>query len=272
MPSFFEKIGIFLISAIIADMDNNAKRKNKAIAIAGTVLLLALLGAVLYGMGYRVTKNLSFGKVGTVQMTIPASGTSVFADTSQKVVTTSDDELVSFTFSPTTHTVIVSREGYFPWKKDIDVPKGGTVALEPLFVSKNATGEIITTKDPQYFDIRHSVETHSLPTKEKPLASKDGKKLLWIEDNTILVADADATNSAKIVIQPDTIVKNAAFYEDRDDVVLFSSSSAVYAIDADKTGGQNFVPVYAGESPDFISGGEGFIYVLDGSNLMEVII
>jgi hypothetical protein len=111
-----------------------------------------------------------------------------------------------------------------------------------------------------------------LPTKEKPLASKDGKKLLWIEDNTILVADADATNSAKIVIQPDTIVKNAAFYEDRDDVVLFSSSSAVYAIDADKTGGQNFVPVYAGESPDFISGGEGFIYVLDGSNLMEVII
>jgi hypothetical protein len=253
-------------------MDNNAKRKNKAIAIAGTVLLLALLGAVLYGMGYRVTKNLSFGKVGTVQMTIPASGTSVFADASQKVVTASDDELVSFTFSPTTHTIIVSRDGYFPWKKDVDVPKGGTVALEPLFVSKNATGEIITAKDPQYFDIRHSVETHSLPTKEKPLASEDGKKILWIEDNAILVASADAASSAKIVIEPDTIVKNAAFYKDRDDVVLFSSSSAVYAIETDKAGGQNFVPVYTGESPDFISGGEGFIYVLDGSNLMEVII
>jgi hypothetical protein len=53
---------------------------------------------------------------------------------------------------------------------------------------------------------------------------------------------------------------------------MFSVDNAVYAIDVDKEGTQNFLPVYKGTSPSFIEATSSYIYVLDGDTLMQVVI
>jgi hypothetical protein len=97
---------------------------------------------------------------------------------------------------------------------------------------------------------------------------KNGIKL-WLEDNTIITSK---NNLETKVIQPDTIVRNVAFYKDRTDAVIFSLNNAIYVIETDNSGLQNFLPIYKGQEPDFITLDQNSIYVLDGQNLMQIAI
>lgn len=254
-------------------MDNNAKTnflRNKKWYIPAAVFVFVLVfGLLMYKAGYRIKSNLTIGKVGVVFVETSFPLTSIFIDASKKITTSKDNEVVELSFSPKEHSLIVSHDGYFPWKKDFTVPSGGKIRLRPILVSQNATGEIITQKDPEYWKIRNMVSKSSLPTKDSPKISADGQTSLWLEDNTVTVSTASTT---KVVIEPDTSVRNVDFYKNRDEVVIFSTSNYIYAIETESDGGQNFMPIYRGENPMFIVNGENSIYVLDGENLMEVII
>ncbi len=253
-------------------MQENAKVlfKNKKFQIYGGIfILLAVVALSLYSYGYRFKNNLTLGKVGTLSITIPMPLTSIFIDESRKITTSKDNEVVNLTFSPTKHSVIVSRDGYFPWKKDFVIESGKTTTIYPILVSQNATGEIITKNDKDYWTIRNKVVTDVLPTKDNPGLSADGSVSIWVEDNAIM---AKVGNEIKKVIQPDTIIRNVYFYKDRSDAVMFSTLGSIFIIEIDDEGEQNFLPVYRGQKPIFIKTDPNFIYVLDAENLMQVII
>lgn len=233
------------------------------------VILIIVVILVGYKKGYRLTENFMLGKAGTLSLQIAMPLTNIFIDENNKIVTKKDNEIVEVTLSPRNHTIIVSREGYFPWKKDIEMQSEGKINFSPVLVSSNPSGNIITKEDPEFWKIRNKIITDALPTKESPRLSKDGKAKLWIEDNGVMV---ETENKIYTVIQPEPEVRNLYFYKNRDDVVIFSINNAVYAIEVDKTGTQNFLPIYKGSSPSFIEGDSSFIYVLDGEALMQVFI
>jgi hypothetical protein len=250
-------------------MEDIAKPKNKPYLQWGIPLFILVVIVVAYSQGYRIKNNLLIGKMGTITMNLPLIQTSVFVDENKKTETTKDNENVKLLLSPRTHNIIVSHTGYYPWTKKVAVPSNGTVVLSPIFVTINASGEIITQKDPEYWKIRSEIINSKLPAKNSPLLSADKSSTLWMDDNAIIVNIASTTH---VVIQPDTVINNVSFYKNRSDVVIFSTGNGIYVIEVEKENTQNFMPIYKGASPYFMPGNEGFIYVLDGDNLMQVVI
>lgn len=258
-----------LLNSRIDVIKNHLIRK-KFIYLAGVfAFVLVILIFIGYKKGYRFQENFMIGKIGFLSMEVTLPQTNIFIDESQKIVTSKENEIVEVPLSPRRHSVIVSRDGYFPWKKVFSVPSDGIVNFSPLFVSNNPSGMIITTKDPEFWKIRNKIITDALPTLKTPRISKDGTTKLWMDNNAIIV---EVASSTKTVIQPNPAIKNLYFYKDRSDVVVFSVSNAIYAIEINKEGNQNFLPIYKGVDPDFIEGGPNSIYVMDGETLMQVVI
>ncbi len=249
-------------------MVENAKNYKKYyLPVFGLTLLI--VGLAGYISGYRIKNNFTIGKVGQVEIDIPLSGTAIFIDESKKITTTKDSETVQVKLSPRNHSFIVSREGYLPWIKKISVPSGKNIKLSPIFIASNASGQIIGTSDKEYYTIRNSIVYDAGATKEKPLFSKDNRTKLWLDDNAIYVETGSTT---KKVIQPDTIIKNVSFYKNRSDVVVFSNQTSVYALEVESNGIQNFMPIYRGQDPSFVTADENSLYILDNGTLMQVFI
>ncbi len=247
-------------------MSNKAKQYT---AIGIGVIILFSIG-MLYSLGYRFTESYSIGKMGTLLIQTPLTQTVVIIDKAEKIVTTTSNQNVAIKLSPRTHEVLIAREGYFPWVQDVSIPSGGNATVTPLFVSQNPSGQIITQVDPEYWDIRNKVESHILPTKEASLVSLDTTTRLWVTDNAIMFQVG--TSTPRAIIQPDTIVKNVAFYKDRSDAVIFSTANGIYVIEREGHGTQNFMPLYKGASPIFIKTNSQFIYIWDNNALMQVVI
>ena len=224
---------------------------------------------VLYSKGFRLQDNLAIGHLGKLEMTLPIKNTSIIVDDTKKIITTKDNELVSVELSPRTHNIIVSLDGYFPWAKKIIVPSNAAIKIEPMFITQNPAGEIITENNPKYWEIKNLIENMELPTKEKPITSTDGKVIVWLEENFIMSKIGDEIHT---IIQPSTSVKNLQFYENKSKAVIFSTDTIVYAIEINTEGIQNFMPIYKGTNPYFIETDSNFIYILDGNLLMKVII
>jgi hypothetical protein len=201
-------------------------------------------------------------------MTLPMQETVIFVDQNQKIQSSKDNELVKVVLSPTSHQIIVSHPGYFPWTKDVTIPSAGTVALSPIFVAQNTSGSIVTSNDPEYWKIKNNISANNLPTLDHPIVSSDTSVSLWVENNAILVKNAAATTT---VIQPDIAIKNVAFYKNRNDAVIFSMANTVYVIEVQNEGTQNFMPIYKGTNPSFVESDANSIYIDDGT-LMQVAI
>ncbi len=221
---------------------------------------------LIAGIGYR----LGFG---TLSMIIPLSNTSIFINNINKAETSKENETVIIVVSPTKHSIIVSKINYFPWMKNFTMPSNGKISLSPIFISQNASGQMINQNDPEYWSLKYQVEKNALPTRNSPLISKDEKVRAWIEGNTIMTDSGSTTpESLHTVIQPNTVVNNLSFYKDRNDALIFSTGDSVNMIEIDTENNQNFMPIYRGENPRFIQTDPNFIYVVDGKTLMQVVI
>ncbi len=223
----------------------------------------------MYGFGYRIADGFKIGKVGQLAMVLPLQGTSIFIDRSEMIQTKKENEEVKIRLSPKNHSVIVARESYYPWKKDFRVPSSGVVSFSPLFVSQNPSGNIVTQNDPEYKKIISQINKNVHPTKNFPKKSMDGKTELWVEENNLKARNGGLEYE---IIKPEDKIRNADFYKERSDAVIFSAGRGVFVIEIDKENTQNFMPLYMGEAPTFVKLDPNFLYILDVSSLMQVVI
>jgi len=242
------------------------KNIHRPYIIVGVVLFILIIG---YVAGYRINSDLSFGRVGMVVLNIPYKDTTIFINDDRKITTTNDGEKVIEKLSPTEHRIIVSLSGYYPWAKQIKIPSNGTVEFTPMFVPQNPYGYIVGATDPEYNQIKKSIAQNKTPEEKSPKVSIDGKTTAWVKDNTIFVKNEDKIFE---VVKPETPIRNVEFYKNRSDAIIFSSGDGVYAIEVEKNGIQNFMPVYKGEKPVFIFGDENYVYIQDNLLLMQVVI
>ncbi len=232
-------------------------------------ILIIIIIFFTYLAGYRLTRTFAIGKVGTIEMTIPLIQTSVLVDGHEKIKTSKDNEKVTIRIAPGSHKIIVTRPAYFPWVKNIVMPSGGLENLVPMFVSQNTSGVIIYKNDPEYWKIKNLVASDVLPTKEHRTTSEDGTTTIWVENNAIL---SETLGKIHTVIQSVSPIKNLAFYKNRSDVVVFSTMNSISAIEVSTDSFQNFMPIYKGTDPYFIATDPGFLYVVDGNTLLQVVI
>lgn len=263
-------------------MTNYAKKHPYLLGIS-IVSIVVIIG---FALGYRIQPNIRIAKDGILEMTLPLKGTVVYSDDKKLTTTSADNQTVIIPLSVKTHDIIIGREGYFPWMAQATIQPETKTILHPIFVTQNTTGQIITQKDPQYWKLRTDITNTKLPTEEKP--KELNGVLLWIKDNTIYIEERRKddgelrgepttveTRIVKKIITPKDTVRSLDFYKDRTDVIIFASDVGVYAMDAVENASDkvvNFFPLYKGIKPIFQKTEHSFLYVLDGENLMMVVI
>lgn len=249
-----------------------------------TALFIAIAAIIMLALGFRLQPNMTVSKNGTLEVTFPLASTTLYVDNKKVDTAGTAGETIVKSLSVKTHSVIVARAGYLPWTKEVAIRPNETTVIKPIFVTQNATGQIITKNDKDYWTIRNKIQATKLPTVTNSLKGPK-EYYLFVENNTIYVAyvkegfsgDEASAEDARVtkVITPKDPIHSVDFYADRTDVIVFASDSGVYALEVIEDAANNkanFLPIYTGTKPIFLKTDPSFLYVLDGENLLQVVI
>jgi hypothetical protein len=248
------------------------------------LLILAAIAVLLiagYTSGYRITTQ-GISQVGTIEIIVPNPHSLVIINSKEFTRTTAANEVVTIpSLTPGSHTVLISRPGYWPWAKEILVTSDTTQELFAFNIKQELSGVLITEADPEYHRLRFDVGKNLLPKETLPAVSENGNLSIFSRDGSLIVAEwlgeelrsfcqaSDCIIPLTIFSASEETIKNIAVLPGRDDVVLFSLDNAIYALEVD-TAGQNFQIIYSGTDPRFILSSTNSIIVLDGEQLMEI--
>lgn len=261
-------------------MKMDIKNKKKWALIALAVVVLVFIGINAKSIGQK------FGIVGggTISLTVPLSGSTVYMDGKRLQVTDANNKTLSIknvgTAKP--HEILVSKQGYWPWSKAVSVADGKTLDLRAFNGLAGQKVEELKPASPDYAKAVAALQKIPAPTKEKMMISKSTLVGLWTEDRHVYARWLpsgtpedffclnDACNHGANVFRGTGPITSVAFYRNRDDVVLFSTGGSIYAIEIDENGTQNFQPVYEGTNTVFVTADENTLYIKDSGKILKL--
>ena len=262
----------------------NKKSRSYVWIIFSLVILVAL---VFYFKGYRFDKDNFISSPGEVELSVPFSGAIVYLDNVKEKTTDSEGQKINLSaLRPGVHTILISKEGFWPWKKDITILSGAKIKLNSFLVSKTVTGSAITGADPEYESILDMVRKNVF-SEDKKLMSSDNLIKISLENNTIFAewlqtkesipyyfcSESDlgnCENKLKILSPKDKII-NIDFYKGNSDLLLIAMGESISVLELNPKGTQNFQPIYKGKEPSFVKNpSSNSIFVSDGNSLMEI--
>jgi len=256
-----------------------------AVSAVGILLLLSLF--ITYRAGWRFGEGFSLAAPGSVSMHEVPPETKVYVDNKRRAETAEGQRDLTFTnISAGAHLLLASREGYWPWFKELSVSPGEQTRVSMFAVPQNPSGVIIKEADPSYRQIRALIQNARVPSADAPLLSADASVAIFTDGGTAIHArwrgeegalpsffcdDASCTERA-VVFEGASGVNALSFYPGRSDVLLFSGESGIYAIEIDRRGTQNFQPVYLGPAPTFVPKEDAALalYVDDQGSILEL--
>lgn len=245
------------------------------------IILLSGGYATLNGLGYYISPKLKLERNGFLKILIENPSAKIFID-GKKVATASGGSVTFRHLSETTHSIIVSKDGYWPWTKTVKIAAGQTVTYHPFLIEQTEGGEIVTGADPEYEKLLSLIREAKPPSKFDALFSTDKKIKVWTEDNRVYAEwQGQPIEILEFFCAPECMsritvaalgapVSNVAFLKNRDDVLVFGDGLGLYAIELDKRGLQNFMPIYRGQSVKFFQAADGSFYLTDNGNLIHI--
>lgn len=285
--------------------DAHNKRFTKIyLALWGVCFLVALVALSFYAFGFRLTGNFEPVKVGSIEVLSNENEIQIFFDNREKKVTFQNGAYRIEKVAPGFHSVLISKEGFWPWVKTVAVaadtnrvlsafifkmdgletkpiPAGGVLYKEALKnVAQNKVPEVrLWSKTFNTEDSFVAWLDESVPDRK---FSKDKSTVLFTENNTIYVGWVSEVepvthyfceeNPCKLKM-PVTVseepIKSIDFYKERRDVIIFAAGESIYAIEVDREGTQNFQPLYKGVDPYFYQSLDGALYIKDGSSVLS---
>lgn len=283
--------------------ENKSDRFTKIyLLLWGICLVIGLTALIFYKSGFRLGNNFAPIKVGRVELSSNESGLQIFLDNREKKVSVSETTLTLGKITPGLHSLVVSKNGFWPWAKALTVhPNTARRVYVFLFPMDGVTPTKIPVGTTEYASASKLLRSPapeayafaSAPIPDESLVkwlkenvpdfirSGDKSTALYIKDGTIYLAWISESeppphyfceeNPCKLTIpvivsvQP---IKSASFYKDRRDVVLFASGTTIYGIEADHEGTQNFQPLYKGDDPYFAMA-SSTLYIKDGNSILK---
>ena len=267
--------------------------KRRVILIVCVLIFLAAAPAVLlYSNGYRLGANWTLKKTGGLYVASPVSGAQIFVnDNLERETNIIQNGLFLSGLRPGAYSVLIAKEGYWPWSKKMEVKSQMVAEARALLLPKEPEGEIIkrenstplqkTEYDDIYALIKETKKLNSTATSTvERLASQERQKLWWNPKKNEIWISWSGEESARpyyleknenYVFKSPTRIKNADFYPGRKDVIIVSYQNGIYAIEIDKRGGQAKQPIYKGKDPVFITyKNSSSIYILDEDALIRI--
>jgi len=212
---------------------NKQKKKHSYIYIFILIVILAVVLTTTY-------KN---NQDGTLQIQSLDENLIIFIDNQRELA--QQDINPSFDLREGEHTIVVSKDRFWPWIKDVNIKKHTTSKVQPFFIPQNTSGLLIGEIDSEYTRIISLFQKDLTAT--STLANIPDENLSFKESITAI-----------------------DYYKNRQDVVIISSGDGVYALEIISDNIQNFQPIYRGKNPVFVKKDSSSIYVLDDNNLMLV--
>lgn len=166
-----------------------------------------------------------------------------------------------------THHIIISREGFWPWEKEITAQGGEALSFNVFLMPVSPVG-VPVLKNPERKELEAAFAEATIPTRAHPAVSSDGRAVLFSENGSVVTTwrgeDAspqyyclnDADCKEHIAISFDAQLRDLAFYPGRSDIALLAIQNGIFALELDNRGTQNFQPVYRGTRPR--------LFVIDG--------
>jgi hypothetical protein len=189
---------------------------------------------------------------GDFTVTAPLYSTEVFVDTTHAGTLKNPGDKMTFTYPAGKHTVIVSRAGYVPWQKNLNIVAKQTAVLSPFLVREDIVPERIT-------QMTFSNGTISVNTDYADAVALFSK--LSIASELVPLISATAIKD----------VRAADYYPGRKDVLLIAARDGIFAVDAVQNDPRNFQPIYKGTSPVFAKSANGVIFIKDGDAIFRII-
>ena len=204
--------------------------------------------AAMIAIGYGVWSSETSGDF---TVTAPLYGTVVYVDSGVAGTLKNPGDKMTFTYPAGKHTIIVSRGGYLPWEKDLNIVAKKTAVLTPFLVREEIKPESIpqstfengaVSQNKDYADALALFAGLSIPNEILPLASSTTLK----------------------------DIRAADYYPGRKDVLLVAAKDGVFAVDAVQNDPRNFQPIYKGISPIFVKTANDVIFIKDGDSIFRI--
>lgn len=245
------------------------------------VVGIFFLGAAFYFSGFRLENNLTLAFPGTIEVSGLPEESDIFVDGAAKAKVKKGKGAAVLRLVPAgAHTISIFKEDFWPWQKPVDVKSGQRLELRPFLVSKNPTGSIITSADPEYEKIVSLIKEQS---SQGAVKSADGQVTLLKEDATLKArfegrlpeapppfCEAGDCLPEVIIFSAEDQIRAINFYKGRSDVALIAVANGVFAVEIDNINFQNFQPIYKGRSPIFAVSEAGALLVSDTGAIMEI--
>ncbi len=260
-------------------MDMKNKKSAGIVALVIVVLIFLGINAKSIGQRFGVTPG------GDISLTAPVPGSTVYMDAKQLQVTTANDQTLQIkgVSTQTAHSIIVSKQGFWPWSKSIKVKTGTTIALKAFNGPSGQNVTDIPSSSSEYVAALAALKKAGAPSKSKMIVSPNSNVGIWMEGNDIYAGwllkgtpddffclDDHLCRREEMVFRGTAPITVISFYKNRNDVVFFSSGGSIFAIEIDQKGTQNFQPVYEGADTIFAPAGDNFLYVKDSGKIMKL--
>lgn len=251
------------------------------------IILLFIAGFfLLYKFGYRLTNKFWIEKAGKIEIQTNKTGLGIYIDEKLMSTTQTENEKILFkNLAPQTYNVVISKNNFWPWIKNINIKSGLTTVIYPFLISKNQNFEKIKTSSEDFQTYSKFIIKNVLPTFSDKKISDNKNVAIWIEGTQIFaewlgkeneipyffcVADPCVSKIIEI-IKLNQSIKNLDFYGNREDVIMFSTNKNIYALEIDKRGTQNFQPIYTnGIDPFFYKKDTSTLYILENNSLIMI--
>jgi len=208
-------------------------RKRSFIYTVGLIIILIIIFGILYRNSYY----------GTLQVKSLDKNLIIFIDNQRKTI--SQDINPEFKLRNGEYTIVVSKERFWPWIKEVEIKREDNLTIQPFFIPQNTSGLLIGKEDSEY--------QYIMSLFQKDLISSQAMKKIS-DSNTKLKTSITAID----------------FYKNRQDVVIIASGDGVYALEINTENFQNFQPIYKGKNPVFVKKDNSSIYIFDSENLILV--
>jgi len=194
---------------------------------------------------------------GNISLSVPNAGSQLFVDNKKELTTFTPNEEITFSgLSEGAHSILVFRPGFLPWAKEIDIKSGDTSMVTPFIFPAELNPEEVAGGYEKYQELFQKNEAHITSTSGNVSVSINGNTISadWLGGNQLphFFCDDESCNDQQIVFSHSKEpIQSVSFFPGREDLIIFSVSEGIYAIELDKRGTQNFQPVYVGEQINF---------------------
>jgi len=201
------------------------------------VILLVFAGIVwLFGAaGFRIGDGFLLIRTGSVELKSVDEGSLVYLDDDRKRGKKLEGGgLLLKNVVAGTHTILVARDGHWPWVKKIDLWEQQALILSPFTVPKNPDETLVLEEDEQYTRIKTAVLEEVLPQKNNKRVSKDALTAIWAKEDNIMIewlgdphefpplfCNNGVCNQQIVALESDEDeIRSLDFYKNQSDVLL----------------------------------------------------